>query len=162
MSCNRPDRPQPGKRSSGAAAAPAKAPEPATAPANGWGEKIAWREFDEGFEIAKREQKPLMLVVHTSWCSKCKALKPTFAKPEFEKLTEQFVMVNADQDIVGKALAQAPDGEYIPRILFFSPEGELDTSIQNDRNPRFRYYYSPADDLMARMRSALEAHGQAG
>ncbi len=164
VACNNPERPDPHAQAGEGEQAPPKAEAPpvASAPANGWGEDIAWRGYDEAFAQAKAEGKPLMLVVYTSWCSKCRALKPTFHSSEFADLSRDFVMVNADQEQVPGAMSQAPDGEYIPRILFFSPDGELHADVQNGHNPRYRYYYSPQDDLMGRMRQVLERHGRNG
>lgn len=149
-----------------AEAGPEAAPEPApkrvaTAPANGWGDEIAWRGFTEGLAEAKKERMPVMLVVHTSWCGKCKALKrSTFQDTALHELSEEFVMVNVDQDAEPDAIDYAPDGTYIPRVLFLDPDGQLDTELKNPRPSRFSYFYLPQDDLVGTMRKALERHGK--
>lgn len=145
-----------------AEAAPEPAPKRvATAPANGWGEEIAWRAFDEGLAEAKSERMPVMLVVHTSWCSKCKALKrSSFRDTALHELSEEFVMVNVDQDTEPGVLDYAPDGTYIPRVLFLDADGKLDADLKNPRPSRFGYFYRPQDDLVATMRKALERHGK--
>jgi len=133
----------------------------ATAPANGFGDAIAWRNLDEGLREAKAEGRPLMLVVHASWCPRCQELKPAFAEPRLRELSEQFVMVNADQDQTPAALGFAPDGSYIPRVLFIDPTtGSADESLQNPGRERYHYYYGPQDDLPAMMEKALERHGK--
>lgn len=133
----------------------------ATAPANGWGEEIAWRGFSEGLAEAKKERMPVMLVVHTSWCSKCKSLKrSTFQDTALHELSEEFVMVNVDQDAEPDAVDYAPDGTYIPRVLFLDPDGQVDTELKNPRPSRFKYFYLPQDDLVGTMRKALERHGE--
>jgi protein-disulfide reductase (glutathione) len=138
--------------------APAQA---ATAPSHGFGEAIAWRHLDEGLRQAKSEGRPLMLVVHASWCSQCKALKPVFSEERLRALSEQFVMVNVDQDQTPAAFGYAPDGSYIPRVLFIDPStGTADESLQNPRRERYHYYYGPQDDLPAMMEKALERHGK--
>lgn len=150
----------------GADSAPATTPRApakrvATAPANGWGEEIAWRSFDEGLAEAKKERMPLMLVVHTSWCSKCKSLKKsTFRDTALHELSEDFVMVNVDQDAEPAATEYAPDGTYIPRVMFLDPDGKLDQELHNPRPSRFKYFYLPQDDLVSTMRKALERHGK--
>ncbi len=134
-------------------------PQTATAPANGFGEDIAWRGLDEGLAEASKLARPLMLVVHASWCSQCKALKPKFSDPEIEELSQQFVMVNLDQDQVPKALEYAPDGTYVPRVMFIDPQtGKPDTSLVNENRGRTIYYYSPVDDLAGAMKKALDRH----
>ena len=154
--CGADDRPDPHAASAKAQAAAA---EPvrleATAPANGWGEGIAWQEFEPGKQKAAELGRPLMLVVHASWCKSCRALKPTFHEADFTELSHEFVMVNVDQDQMPAIQSYGPDGTYVPRIMFFNENGELASDITNSNNPRYRYYYSPKDDLMGRMRDAL-------
>lgn len=135
------------------------APAVASAPANGWGDDIAWRPLAEGLEEARQRNVPLMVVIHTSWCSKCSALKrSTFRDPQLAALSEGFVMVNLDQDHEPRARELAPDGEYIPRVVFLAPDGRLDEELGNPRPSRYRYFYLPQDDLMGTMRRALERH----
>jgi protein-disulfide reductase (glutathione) len=133
----------------------------ATAPANGFGDAIAWRGLDEGLAEAAADHRPLMLVVHASWCPKCKELKPAFAERELVELSERFVMVNVDQDLEPKSLEFAPDGSYVPRILFVDPaSGQPDADLHNDRRSRTVYYYGPRDDLVATMKKALSRHAK--
>jgi protein-disulfide reductase (glutathione) len=132
----------------------------ATIPAAGWNDAIAWRGLDEGLREAKQSSMPLMLVVHTEWCNNCQKLKPTFARERLAQLSEQFVMVHVDQDTQPQAMLYSPDGDYIPRVLFLDPDGNIDSQLQNpNRRDRFRYFYTPEDDLVARMREALDRHG---
>ncbi len=131
----------------------------ASAPANGFGEQIAWRGFEEGLAEAAKLARPMMLVVHASWCGQCKALKPAFANPELHALSEQFVMVNVDQDQAPRALEFAPDGSYVPRVVFIDPStGKADASLSNENRSRTIYYYSPGDDLVGAMKKALDRH----
>ena len=141
----------------------ADAPDPeGAAKDNGFGDAVAWRKFDVAMDEAKASGKPIMMVVHTSWCGRCKALKPSFKKPEVAELSKQFVMVNVDQDRVPAAGAYAPDGDYIPRVMFFSPDGTLDAEITNGRQGRYNYFYVPQDDLTKSMNTALERHAKNG
>lgn len=137
------------------------APELPEAPANGFGDAdITWRSLDVGLDEAKRSGRPLMLVVHTSWCSRCKALKPQFAEPDVEQLAERFVMVNVDQDTDERVANYGPDGTYIPRVMFLDPSGELDPEISNVRSPKFKYFYTSSTDLVKSMHVALQRHGK--
>jgi len=43
--------------------------------ANGFGEHIEWKTLKHGFELAKAENKFLMLIIHKSWCGACKGTK---------------------------------------------------------------------------------------
>ena len=160
MSCIEVDGP-PRDRSASDQAGPRgeAAPEAtATAPSHGFNDEIAWRKLDEGIAAMERGA-PMMLVVHASWCERCKELKATFASDDLAELSKSFVMVNVDQDEVPSALAYGPDGSYIPRVLFFDPDTRaVDPEIRNPRRQRHLYYYGPTDDLVASMRRALERH----
>jgi protein-disulfide reductase (glutathione) len=144
----------------GAEQAAAQPKRTATIPADGWNDRIAWRGLDEGLREAKQAKMPVMLVVHTSWCSNCQNLKATFNRDrELERLSERFVMVHVDQDHNPEALRYGPDGQYIPRVMFLDSNGKLDARLQNPNQPRFRYFYTPHEDLVATMRQALDRHG---
>ncbi|MEM6293000.1 MAG: thioredoxin family protein [Myxococcota bacterium] len=140
------------------AAVPAGPPRAATAPSHGFGEEIPWEPFDGALAHAKSAGMPVMLVVHASWCKRCKELKPMFADDEIQKLAQGFVMVNVDQDKEPRSLQYAPDGEYIPRVVFLSPEGVEDLTLTNERRTKHRYFYTPSDDLAGMMRKALSRH----
>ncbi len=132
-----------------------------TIPADGWNDQIAWRGLEEGLREAKQTGRPLMMVVHTQWCPKCRALKQTFNEdPQVERLSESFVMVHVDQDAEPSATLYAPDGTYIPRVVFLDAEGKLDPELSNsNRTSKFRYFYTPQEDLVGTMREALDRHG---
>lgn len=141
-------------------AAPAPAARKATAPAHGFNDAIAWRGLDEGLREAGELGRPLMLLVHASWCERCRELKVAFGDDELEKVSEQFVMVNVDQDEVPRSLQYAPDGAYVPRVLIVDPKtGKVDEELRNDRRSRTVYYYSPQDDLVGTMKKALSRYG---
>jgi thiol-disulfide isomerase/thioredoxin len=143
-----------------AAPAPAAPTRTATAPSNGFGDAIAWRGLEEGFSEAASLGRPIMLVVHASWCSQCKALRPAFSDPALVALSDRFVMINVDQDLEPASQQYGPDGRYVPRVLFFDSAGALDRELLNASRRRYKYYYSPHDDLVGAMRQALERHAK--
>lgn len=132
----------------------------ATAPSHGFGDAIAWRGLEEGLREAAAEGKGMMLLVHASWCSKCKQLKPSFSEPSLVAASRDLVMVNVDQDEVPQSMIYAPDGTYIPRVLFIGPDGEIVSELKNGQRPRFHYFYTPADDLVGMMKQAAARYGQ--
>ena len=72
---------------------------------------MVFLDLDSGLELAKTEEKPLMLVIHKSWCGACKNLKPKFAEStEIAELSRNFVMVNTLDDEEPKDDKYAPDG----------------------------------------------------
>lgn len=79
-----------------------------------------------------------MVVIWKSWCGACKRLKPLFGASEVNfaglwlilckeiaEMSKNFVMINLMDDEEPKDPNFTPDGGYIPRILFFSPDGTL-------------------------------------
>lgn len=150
------------RTSASAAEGGAKAPKrTATIPAEGWNDRIAWRGLDEGLAEAQASGMPIMMVVHTSWCGNCQKLKHTFnSNAKLEQLSEEFVMVHVDQDAHPEATLYGPDGQYIPRVMFLDGDGNVDRRLQNPNRPsKYRYFYTPQEDLVATMRQALDQHG---
>lgn len=127
----------------------------ATAPAHGYGDQIAWRGLDEGLAEARSLGRPLMLVVHASWCPRCRELKPRFSDPALVEASERFVMVNIDQDEEPQSLRYGPDGQYVPRILFLDAQGQVDATLSNAGRKKYKYFYMPQDDLVGVMQQAL-------
>ena len=127
----------------------------ATAPAHGYGDQIAWRGLDEGLAEAKALGRPLMLVVHASWCPRCRELKPRFSDPALVAASERFIMVNLDQDEEPQAHRYGPDGQYIPRVLFLDAQGQVDATLSNASRSKYKYFYMPQDDLVGLMQQAL-------
>ncbi|XP_075217204.1 thioredoxin domain-containing protein 12-like isoform X2 [Lycorma delicatula] len=85
----------------------------------GFGREISWRFFEMGLAEAKSQNLPIMMIFHKSWCSACKALKPQVAaSTEIRDLSKQFIMINVADDEEPHDAKYAPDGAYIPRILF--------------------------------------------
>lgn len=84
---------------------------------NGFGNNYVWAgSLESGLQIATHHNKPLMVIIHKSWCSACKNLKPKFASsPEIQSLSKHFVMVNLVDEEEPKSATFAPDGTYIPR-----------------------------------------------
>ncbi len=107
-----------------------------------WNESgIAWRGLDEGLREARRTGRPLCLVVYTQTCPHCRNYSQVFRDPRVIERAKQFVMVKVDQDAADRdARRYAPDGAYIPRTLFLSPDGEMQTTIRAPRNKYVHFY----------------------
>ncbi|XP_025110624.1 thioredoxin domain-containing protein 12-like [Pomacea canaliculata] len=127
--------------------------------ARGWGEDIEWVPLNKAWEKSKEESKVVMLVVHKTWCGACKALKPKFAESsEIKELSKNFIMVNAEDDEEPDGEQYKPDGGYIPRIMFYSPDGKLLDQYQNKKgNPNYKYYYPAAEAVVTSMRDVLDS-----
>ena len=126
---------------------------------NGFGNHVAWKPtLEAGLEAAKAESKPLMVIIHKSWCGACKKLAPKFAGSDaIAELSDDFVMVNLIDDAEPEGEEYKPDGGYIPRVLFIDGvSGEVQTEIFNeDGNPQYKYFYTNAEQVEAGMKNAL-------
>jgi len=126
---------------------------------NGWGPHYAWIDTLEAAQNkAITQWKPVMLIIHKSWCGACKKLKSLFANDdEVLEMSENFVMINLGDDKEPAEEKFKPDGGYIPRIFFLHPDGSLLTDIINkEGNPKFKYYYYSTESVLDSMDEVLE------
>ncbi|XP_059483751.1 thioredoxin domain-containing protein 12-like isoform X2 [Neocloeon triangulifer] len=122
----------------------------------GFGSQYDWHSLEDGYVEAEKTGKPIMFVMHKSWCGACKALKPQFAKSaSIEKLSKKFVMVIAGDDDAPTDSKFAVDGTYIPRIYFMNPDKSVIDAINEFGNPSYKYYYGSISQIEASMKKAL-------
>jgi thiol-disulfide isomerase/thioredoxin len=126
--------------------------------AHDWNDaQIAWKPYDQALETAKKDKKPVCLVLFTEWCPHCANYSHVFHDPKVVEKSKQFVMVRLDKDKNAELSKKySPDGEYIPRTYFLSSSGELEPTLHAPRD-RFRYFYDEKDpaSLLAGMDAAL-------
>jgi len=129
--------------------------------ARGWGNDIKWTGHSVASQVAKRTGRPVMYVVHKTWCGACNRLKPLFAASEdIARLSKEFVMVNMQDNEEPEDSQFKPDGGYIPRILFGGSTGRVDADIVNESgNEKYKYFYNDAAGIVRSMRSALGKYG---
>ncbi|XP_052775262.1 thioredoxin domain-containing protein 12-like [Mya arenaria] len=124
---------------------------------NGWGDDIDWKKFDDALELSKTENKPVMLIIHKSWCGACKKLKPLFAESkEIAELSGSFIMANTLDDDEPKDDKYKPDGAYIPRILFIYNGKVAEDLYHEAGSPKYKYYYHNTEGIVKTMRKAVE------
>jgi thiol:disulfide interchange protein len=131
----------------------------AFAGAENWNDaNIHWMAYDEGLAAAKKSHQPICLILYTTWCPHCGNYSKLFSDPEVVKKSRSFVMIRLDKD-KNQELSQKykPDGEYIPRTYFLSPDGALDESLAEQRE-QFKYFYSESNpaSILAGMDRALK------
>ena len=125
------------------------------APSHGLGEAYTWTPFSEAFSQGGR--KPVMLVATKSYCGACKALKPQFAaSPALLAAAEDFTLVSVGDDFAETDAKFAPDGGYIPRILFFSADGTPLPGATSG-NPQYKHFFSSPDQIVEAMAQAKAA-----
>ncbi|XP_066543069.1 anterior gradient 1 [Hoplias malabaricus] len=116
----------------------------------GWGDDITWvQTYEEGLSKMKTSNKPLMVIHHLEECPHCQALKKVFAEnKEIQKMAQSdFIMLNLMHDTTDPNLA--PDGYYVPRIMFVDPSMTVRTDIIGKYYNR-KYTYEPDDvDFLA-------------
>jgi protein-disulfide reductase (glutathione) len=130
--------------------------------ARGWGNDINWVTMTDALRIAREESKPIMLLIHKSWCGACQALKPLFSKAkELKKLSAHFVMVNWEDDEEPGDEQYKPDGAYIPRILFLKPNGSVMKDVKNPNQEynSYNYYYSNPAPILKSMKNVMVRFG---
>ncbi|XP_056374307.1 anterior gradient protein 3 [Hyla sarda] len=123
----------------------------------GWGDEITWvQTYEEGLYNAKKSNKPLMVIHHLEDCLYCQALKKAFSESaEIQELAkENFIMLNLMHETRDKNLA--PDGQYVPRIMFVDPSLTVRADITGRYSNRL-YTYEPQDVplLTENMKKAL-------
>jgi thiol:disulfide interchange protein len=130
----------------------------APARAHDWNDAaIAWKSLDEALPLAKKEQKPVCLIVYTEWCPHCANYAKVFHDPKVVERSKQLVMVRVDQDKdKERTKAYAPDGGYIPRTLFLAPDGTLAPEVHAPRQ-QYKYFFDEKDpaSVLAGMDAAL-------
>ncbi len=119
---------------------------------------VKWQPYEQGLAMAKKENKPVCLIVYTEWCPHCTNYSNIFHSASVVEQAKKFVMIRIDQtkspDVSKK---YAPDGQYIPRTYFLSPAGTLDSSIHEART-NYLYFYNENEPaaLLAGMNQALQ------
>lgn len=121
-------------------------------------DNVSWHTWEEGQAIARRESKPIMVVVYADWCPKCRSLTPVFRRPDVEKLAKQMVLVrqNHDDEPAWLEPFNQKYGGYVPRIFFFGPDGTLRQDVTSG-HPRYPYFYAAQDpeSLTRSMQTAI-------
>jgi protein-disulfide reductase (glutathione) len=121
---------------------------------------IAWMSYESGLAAAAARDVPAIVVVKTGWCPRCRQYADSFSDPDVVDASEDFVMILADQDHVPAVERDlSPDGSYVPRTHFLSPDGVRDDSLNSGRTD-YRHFVNPSDPnvLLALMARAQERY----
>ncbi|XP_009481833.2 anterior gradient protein 3-like [Pelecanus crispus] len=122
----------------------------------GWGDDIEWvQTYEEGLARSKHSKKPLMVIHHLEECPYSQALRKAFASsPEIQQMAQKdFIMLNLVHSSSDDNMA--PDGHYVPRILFVDPSMTVRGDLTGKYGNRM-YTYEPEDilTLIENMRQA--------
>jgi FKBP-type peptidyl-prolyl cis-trans isomerase 2 len=109
--------------------------------------ELPWLEdHDAALAAAKKEGKPVVLILHAEWCSFCKKLfKETMPDPRITSLRDKFtwVKVNSDQLTEYKKLYGQ---EGFPMIVLFNADGSISQKLDG---------YQEASQLRAALQELL-------
>ena len=124
----------------------------------------AWKGYQEGIALAKKEGKPVCLIFYTDWCPHCTNYSRVFHDAEVVETSKKFVMIRLNKDKNAELSGRyAADGQYIPRTYFLSSAGELFKDVHAPRaNYMFFYDESRPASVLAGLRAALAKHDADG
>lgn len=101
------------------------------------GAQIDWRAVGPGIREATQTGKPLIMLFHASWCTSCKRYRTVWKDPGVVAAAKDFVMVLVDVDTEPDANgAFSPDGTYVPRTIFYTPEGDVMSDMRG-KDPQY-------------------------
>lgn len=122
------------------------------------GAEISWLDVPTGIKEATVTKKPVLMVLHATWCPACKRYREVFKSRDVVDVSKKFIMILVDidkyPDING---GFAPDGTYIPRTLFLDAEGNVSSKYVG-KDPKYLHSIDLNDpaELLGLMRAAAE------
>lgn len=131
-------------------------------PSQKWNDQsIEWQAYEAGFDLAQKTRKPICLVLYADWCPHCLNYAKVFSDPRIVEQSRHFVMIRVNIDRRHDlSLKFRPDGGYVPRTFFLSPEGVLDPSLMatEQAGGKYAYFYDENDpaSLLTGMERAVK------
>eukprot|EP01134_Creolimax_fragrantissima_P007071 CFRG7071T1 len=122
----------------------------------GFGDEISWfNDLKEAQVEASNSGKPMVVLIHKTWCGACKNLKKTMStSTELVNAAKDYVMVNLEDEEEPKGTEYKPDGGYVPRLFFADSTGVVKPDLKViGGNPKYGYFYSSADAVVNSMKS---------
>jgi len=124
------------------------------------GAEIAWREVGPGIREASQTGKTVVMLFHASWCTSCKRYREVWKDPGVVAASKDLVMILVDVDSdPGANGAFSPDGTYVPRTIFYSPEGDVIEALRG-KDPEYPHTIDLDDP--AELRGLMEKAAQGG
>lgn len=129
--------------------------------AEAWnGAEIHWRDIKTGIREASQSGRPVIMVFHATWCTSCKRYREVFKDKRIVETSRDYVMVLIDADADKYANgAFAPDGSYVPRTIFLTPEGDIRSDLVGKTDPEHPHTIdlSGPEELLSLMLKAKPA-----
>lgn len=118
---------------------------------------IAWQDLASGIQNATRTGKTVMMVFHAPWCTACAKYRSVFKDDRVVAASKNVVMIliDADADKMANG-AFAPDGTYVPRTIFMTPDGDVRKDLVGSSDPEHPHTIDieKPDELLALMERA--------
>lgn len=98
---------------------------------------VVWQyDLTQASEIARKENKPLMIDFYTDWCHWCKTLdENTYTDKEVIKLANKFVCVKIDAD-KHRDLVSSYGVTGYPHIIFLNSNLQEVTRVRGYKDPQ--------------------------
>jgi len=115
-----------------------------------------WFNWDDALHHAAKNKKPIMLLITRNWCKACIDLKKSLIQEKhFLSIAKEFNLVNIELDTEEKMVPnlQIYSGDYIPRVFFAEPTGEIrkDVHCPGREDTPYKYFYATASELIHQM-----------
>ena len=134
---------------------------------SGYNAAINWHtDLASGLDAARSTERPALLLIHNPHCYQCAKLQSQFVQSKHSnqivELSKSFVMINLHSAGEPEGTdAYRPDGEYIPRLLFLSPNGTVNAELNNTKGTSgYAYFYFRGDDVVREMKRAAQIYGE--
>ncbi|KAL0272355.1 UNVERIFIED_CONTAM: hypothetical protein PYX00_005358 [Menopon gallinae] len=114
-------------------------------------ENIPWvRDLEKAVLISGFTGKPIFLMILKSLCPTCQEMEPKYNNSKDFRRTKCVDQAEVEE-------MYAPDGQYVPRILFLDTKGKQMNQFFNIKSQRSenRYFYPQADDIVQTMLNVL-------
>lgn len=115
------------------------------------GNTLTWIEdHDAGYETAKKEKKPMVLVLYADWCGYSKKmLENTLIDPRVLKFRDHFVWTKVDSD-KDQSVKELYGQEGFPMIVITDSEGNIEKKIDG---------YKDADAFRKELKAMMKKIG---
>ncbi len=105
---------------------------------------IEWNDYTQGIEIAKQNNRAVMIIFYADWCPTCHAYKNIFYKPSVISLAKKLVMIKVNVDQYPQLSQQFEyDGSYVPRTFVMSSDGAVFDALYPEK--RYKYFIKSQD-----------------